>query len=218
MFIAIEGGDGAGKTTVQTAIRDYFVRLGHDESGVILTSDLAGTVVGERIRALFLDPDIDADDDTNMLLMTAARMQSLKERIIPALNLGKIVITDRFVDSTYAYQVHAGRGTPQTFRSACEAVLPVNPDLTLILDIDPRVGLIRAGKRGDLDKIEERGFEFADKVREGLLKRAYLPGRVVINADQPAEMVARDCIDAVSKRFRLAKKIKTPSSDAPTYG
>lgn len=218
MFIAIEGGDGAGKTTVQAAIKEYFIKSGKKEENVILTSDLAGTRTGERIRQILLSDDLDSDDDTNMLLMTAARMQSLKEKIIPALRRGNIVITDRFVDTTFAYQVHAGKGSHHLFRSACESVLPVNADLTLILDLDPEVGIERAGKRGALDKIERRGLEFATKVREGLLSRAYLPGRIVINADQLPEQVVRDCTAAISKYMAIHKKVRSTSADAPAYG
>lgn len=218
MFIAIEGGDGAGKSTVQLAIKQHFIRAGKSENDIILTSDLAGTALGERIRELFLSDSLDTDDDTNMLLMTAARVQSLKEKIIPALDSKKIVITDRYIDTTFAYQVHSGSGSAQLFRSACESILPVYPDITLILDLDPEIGIERAVKRGVLDKVERKGVEFASKVREGLLSRAYLPGRVVINANQSPERVVRDCVDAITKHMTIHKKFRSPSSDSPAYG
>lgn len=218
MFIVIEGGDGAGKTTVQQGLKEYFIKQGHSPKDVIITSDLAGTALGEQVRQVFLSDALTTSSETDMLLMSAARVQNLQEKIIPALEKGKIVICDRFIDTTYAYQVNAGGGSVDFFRRACESILPVQPDLSLILDLDPEIAFDRAKRRGELDKIERKGIDFMEKVREGLLSRSYLPGRRVVNADQSPDKVIEDCVALIRHHSLAKKKVRSAEDLAPSCG
>ena len=176
MFITLEGGEGAGKSTS----RDFIVSL-LEEYNVpfIQTREPGGTQIGEALRELLLSKDGTAPSVTTELLMVfAARAQHLHEVIEPALRDGKWVLCDRFTDATYAYQGY-GRGFDLGEIEALETLVQRgrHPDLTLLFDIDPQLGMARARQRAELDRFEEEELAFFERVREGYLSRAEFDSR-----------------------------------------
>lgn len=189
-FITIEGIEGVGKSTNLAFVRDHLAGLGHP---AIVTREPGGTELGEAIRGLLLDHRNTAmSDDTELLLMFAARAQHLAEVVRPALGRGQWVLCDRFTDATYAYQ-GGGRGVAHERIAALEQWVQdgLRPDLTLLLDVPVEIGLERAGRRGELDRFERERAEFFGRVREAYLALAAEdPGRFcVIDASQPLEAV-----------------------------
>ena len=179
MFITLEGGEGAGKSTS----RDFIVSLLEDyQVPFIQTREPGGTSIGEALRGLLLSKEGTAPSVTTELLMVfAARAQHLHEVIEPALRDGKWVLCDRFTDATYAYQGY-GRGFDLREIEALEALVQRgrHPDLTLLFDIDPQLGMARARQRAELDRFEEEELAFFEKVREGYLSRAECDSRFKI--------------------------------------
>ena len=188
-FITLEGGEGAGKSTS----RDFIVSLFEAQNiPFIQTREPGGTPIGETLRNVLLSKEGTAPSVTAELLMVfAARAQHLHEVIEPALRDGKWVLCDRFTDATYAYQGY-GRGFELGQIEALEALVQRgrHPDLTLLFDIDPRLGMTRARQRAELDRFEEEHVEFFDRVREGYLTRAKNEARFrVIDASQSIDLV-----------------------------
>lgn len=196
-FITIEGGEGAGKSTVLHALRDALT----GESEVVCTREPGGTPLAERIRGLLLDPGHEpAAADTELLLVFAARAQHVREVVIPALERGAWVISDRFTDSSYAYQ-GGGRGIASERIAALEhGYVGIAPALTLLLDLGVAQGRDRARARDAVpDRIEAEQDAFFERVRAAFLKRAAAhPARVrVIDATRAADVVAADAVRAV---------------------
>jgi dTMP kinase len=189
IFISIEGGEGAGKSTVLHAVRDALVDRGLD---VALTREPGGTACGEAIRDLLLDPEGKPCAGTELLLMFAARAQLVAEVIRPALARGEAVLTDRFTDASFAYQ-GGGRGIEMGVIAELERwAAGIRPDLTFLLDVGVSVGLARARSRGTaLDRIENEQVEFFERVRSVYLARAAAePHRFrIIDASEPPEAV-----------------------------
>ena len=188
-FITLEGGEGAGKSTS----RDFIVSLLEAQNiPFIQTREPGGTPIGETLRNVLLSKEGTAPSVTAELLMVfAARAQHLHEVIEPALRDGKWVLCDRFTDATYAYQGY-GRGFDLGQIEALETLVQRgrHPDLTLLFDIDPRLGMTRARQRAELDRFEEEHVEFFDRVREGYLTRAKNEARFrVIDASQSIDLV-----------------------------
>lgn len=188
-FITLEGGEGAGKSTS----RDFIVSLFEAQNiPFIQTREPGGTPIGETLRDVLLSKEGTAPSVTAELLMVfAARAQHLHEVIEPALRDGKWVLCDRFTDATYAYQGY-GRGFELGQIEALEALVQRgrHPDLTILFDIDPRLGMTRARQRAELDRFEEEHVEFFDRVREGYLTRAKNEARFrVIDASQSIDLV-----------------------------
>lgn len=185
-LITLEGGEGAGKTSAIAAIRDRLQAAGHD---VVLTREPGGTPLAERIRELLLGAqDEPLAAETELLLMFASRAQHVREVVRPALRRGSFVISDRFTDSSYAYQ-GAGRGLDPDWIAALERrTVGLKPGLTLLLDLDVREGRARTAGR-DLwpDRIESEQDDFFERVRAGFRARAAAePQRFrVIDASQP---------------------------------
>ena len=169
-LITLEGGEGAGKSTVLAAVRE---RLEHHGIEVDVTREPGGTAFGEAVRALVLDParhGICAESE--LLLMFAARAQLVRERIQPALAAGRWVLSDRYTDASYAYQ-GGGRGQPLERIAELERwAAPVVPHLTLLLDLPVEQGLARAGARGEADRIERENGDFFERVRAAYRARA----------------------------------------------
>ena len=190
-FIAIEGGEGAGKST---SLRAIFECLESRQIGFLATREPGGTELGEKLRQLLLDPETPAmDPETELLLVFASRLQNVVERIEPALTAGTWVVADRFVDASYAYQ-GGGRGvTKERIATLQEWALgSLTPDLTLLLDVSPEVGLQRAVKGRVADRFEREQMSFYERVRQAYLDRvAENPGRyIVVDARLPQpEMV-----------------------------
>jgi dTMP kinase len=189
-LVTLEGGEGAGKSTVLAVVRERIVAHGHD---VVATREPGGTALGEAVRALVLDPaQAGICAEAELLLMFAARAQLVREIIMPALAAGRWVLSDRYVDASHAYQ-GGGRGLPVDCISELAAwAAPVVPDLTLLLDVPVATGLARAGQRGDADRIEREGAAFFERVRDAYRARAAAePARFrVIDASQPLERVS----------------------------
>ncbi len=194
-FVSLEGGEGAGKTTVLNALRATLHERGFE---VVSTREPGGTPLAEMIRNLLLDPSHEPPaPETELLLMFAARAQHVRETIRPALERGAWVISDRFTDSSYAYQ-GGGRGLDPEFIADLErSVVGLRPGLTLLLDIDVEQGRERTRGR-DLhpDRIESERDEFFQRVRAAYRARAAAdPQRFrVIDASQPAQAVADEAV------------------------
>ena len=202
-FISLEGGEGAGKTTVLGAL---CAALRTDGCDVVSTREPGGTPLAERIRGLLLAVDNAAREtlaaETELLLMFAARTQHVRETILPALQRGAWVISDRFTDSSYAYQ-GGGRGiSAQLIGELERSVVGLQPALTLLLDLGVGEGRERAKGR-DLafggsgpDRIERERDDFFERVRTTFLARAAAdPQRFrVVDASRPAELVAADAV------------------------
>jgi len=171
LFITLEGVEGAGKSTLMEFIADLFSKTGQE---VIQTREPGGTKTGEQIRNILLDSNnIGLTNDTELLLMFAAREQHLQEVIKPALSSGKVVICDRFTDASYAYQ-GGGRGIEQSRIQILETWVQqgLKPDLTLLFDVDVEIGLRRAGKRSEADRFEKEETAFFERIRSCYLARA----------------------------------------------
>ena len=198
-LVSLEGGEGAGKTSAIAAIRDLLHARGQE---VVLTREPGGTPLAERIRDLLLKPQEEPlAPETELLLMFASRAQHVREVIRPALQRGAFVVSDRFTDSSYAYQVE-GRGLDRAFVEELERkVVGIKPGLTLLLDLDVREGRARANGR-DLwpDRIESEQDDFFERVRVGFRKRAQAePARFrLIDASQSPDAVAASVAAAVS--------------------
>jgi dTMP kinase len=169
-LITLEGGEGAGKSTVMEAVRERLASRGVD---VVVTREPGGTVLGEAIREIVLDPSRrNLSAESELLLMFAARAQLVRELIRPALDAGQWVLSDRFTDASYAYQ-GAGRGQPEARIADLERwAAGIRPDLTLLLDLPIAEGLARAGGRGKADRIELESGDFFERVRAAYRARA----------------------------------------------
>ena len=169
MFLTVEGAEGVGKSTHIETIKKF---LDSRDIPHILTREPGGTPVAERIRELLLAVDEDETlcELSELLLVFAARAQHLERVVKPALAQGKWVICDRFTDATYAYQ-GGGRGLDVAIIASLESLVQgeLKPDLTIILDLAPRIGIQRASERGELDRFEREQIEFFDKVRQRYL-------------------------------------------------
>ncbi|MBS0584313.1 MAG: dTMP kinase [Proteobacteria bacterium] len=195
-FITLEGGEGAGKSTVLNTLRELLAAAGVD---VVVTREPGGTPAGEAIRGVLLDPALRGGiaPETELLLMFAARAQLVRETVAPALAAGRWVLSDRFTDASYAYQ-GGGRGQPLERIAGLERWVAegLQPDLTLLLDLPVGIGLARARGRGPADRIELEAQDFFERVREAYRARAASqPARFrVVDASQP--------LDAVLERVR----------------
>lgn len=169
-FITLDGIDGSGKSTHLAAMRDWFAARGLP---VLFTREPGGTPLGEELRRLLLDPAAQVGLRTETLLMFAARQQHLDDVILPALEQGVHVVSDRFTDATFAYQ-GGGRGLPEADIAALEHWVQrgLRPDLTLILDVPAEVSFARVAKTRDKDRFEQEQAAFFLRVRQAYLDRA----------------------------------------------
>lgn len=205
LFISLEGPDGAGKSTV---LAEVLKQIGPKlKTQYLVTREPGGSQIAEKIRQIILDPaNSEMDDRTEALLYAAARSQHVEEIVKPALKAGKIVFSDRFVDSSLAYQ-GAGRdlGIKEVKSINDFATGGLEPDLTLFFKLDPKIGLARIAKlRPDHeDRLEQEKLAFHEKVYAGYLKVAEMnPDRIaIIDANQPFEQVVQDCISVMKKRL-----------------
>lgn len=195
LFITFEGPEGAGKTTVIQKITE---RLEQENIKVLSTREPGGIEIAEKIRAVILDPEHTAmDEHTEALLYAAARSQHYFEKVRPALDAGKLVICDRFIDSSLAYQGYArGIGVDEVLAINEFAIGKKLPDITILFDLAPEVGLARIQANGEreVNRLDVESLAFHQKVREGygLLVKRY-PERIkVVNAEQSVEQVIED--------------------------
>lgn len=179
MFITFEGGEGTGKTTIINNLYNHLINLGYD---VIKTREPGGSKISESIRGIILDiNNTEMDFKTEALLYAASRRQHLIEAVIPALQAGKIVICDRYIDSSLAYQGFArGLGIEEVKEINEYAINGYWPDLTIYIDLDPNIGInrIKSNHRA-VDRLDVEKISFHNKVREGYLKLVELyPERI----------------------------------------
>lgn len=198
-FLALEGGEGSGKSTVARLVAERLTAIGRD---VVVTREPGGSPAAEAIRALLLSEQMaGADPWCEALLFAAARADHVARVIAPALRAGAVVICDRFVDSSVAYQgVARGLGEDAVRRANAVALAGTVPDLVAVLDVDPAVGLARAVGH---NRMEAEGLAFHAAVRQAFLDFAGRdPARyVVCDATQPARQVAATIADMVPKRM-----------------
>lgn len=203
-FISFEGGEGAGKSTQIRRLAGRLQAAGHD---VVVTREPGGSPGAEAIRELLVNGAADRwSPVTETLLMYAARRDHVERVIRPALAEGKIVLCDRFADSTRAYQGAGGDAPASLIASLEEHVLNGTvPVLTLILDLPAQVGLQRAEARGGAARFESKGLEFHERLRAGYLEIARRePERcIVIDADAEIDAVTVAIADAVAQRLKL---------------
>ena len=202
-FITIEGSEGAGKSTAQTLLADKLAAMG---ISVLKTREPGGTPLAEAIRRNLLSLDEEAPVEmAELLLVFAARAQHLAKVIEPALQQGQWVLCDRFTDATYAYQ-GAGRGLSAALIGKLEALVQGDrrPDTVILLDMPPQIGLARAKARGALDRFEQEGQVFFERVRQGYLERAAaFPDRyVVIDAAEELSEVQAS-LEAMMERWSV---------------
>lgn len=200
-FITVEGTEGVGKSTNMAFIEQWLKKAGKE---LVITREPGGTVLGEKLRAVLLDAkEQSMSDDTELLLMFAARAQHLHEIIIPALDAGKWVLCDRFTDATYAYQ-GGGRGIEMARIAQLEQWVQgdLRPDMTLILDLPVDEGLARAGKRSAPDRFELEKHDFFNKVRDTYLARAKAqPERYQVIDASPAIPQVQASIQSVLEKM-----------------
>jgi dTMP kinase len=207
IFITIEGPDGSGKTSV---IKKLLPKLEKElAQKIVATREPGGSEIAEKIRELILNPEhVEMDVRTEALLYAAARRQHLVEKIIPALNKGEIVICDRFVDSSLAYQgVARGIGLEPIAAINQFATGGLSPHLTLYLDLEAHVGLERINKNKDsrqFDRLDQENLAFHQTVRSAYLDLVKQnPTRMIaVNANQELEKVISDCYTILVEYFR----------------
>lgn len=201
-FITIEGGEGVGKTTNIAFIQGLLAEKGIE---TVVTREPGGTPLAEEIREVLIKNREEAVvSETELLLMFAARAQHLHRLILPAIEAGKWVISDRFTDATYAYQ-SGGRGVPAEKVALLENFVQgeFRPDLTLLLDAPIEVGMQRARDRGKLDRFEEEQQTFFEKVRANYLERSQQEsGRFkIVDASKSLESVQESIQEQLRSLF-----------------
>lgn len=202
ILIVVDGGNGAGKGTCLAKIDTYLRGRGFD---VVLTREPGGTHIGERIRELLLDKaNSDMSSTTELLLFAAARAQHVQEKIIPALTSGKIVVSDRFASATVSFQ-HYGRGLSLNLIAQLNdiALGGVKPSMTIVLDLDPAIGLQRVASRGaGLDRMEVENLSFLQRARQGYIAQARQDPehfRIIDASQSPSKVFieAKETIDEI---------------------
>ncbi|WP_075620362.1 dTMP kinase [Paenisporosarcina indica] len=203
-FISLEGVEGSGKSTIIQYIKEYLENKGE---AVVVTREPGGIDIAEQIRSVILDKNnTKMNNRTEALLYAAARRQHLVEKIMPSLSNGQIVLCDRFIDSSLAYQGYArGLGIDEVLTINEFAIGSFMPNLTLYLDLDPRIGLnrISKNKEREVNRLDLEELNFHVKVREGyeeVSKR--FPERIVkVNANQEIAQVLSDIQDILSAKM-----------------
>jgi len=210
IFITLEGIDGSGKSTQAKRLNEYLCSQGYP---VVCTREPGGTILAEAIRSLLLEPRYGpVEARAEVFLYAAARIQHVAERILPALAEGKIVLCDRFVDSSLAYQGFGrGLGVELVREVNNLAIGGLKPDLTIIIDVPVVVGIRRRKKHAEIDRLEQEDLAFHRRVREGYLEIANSePGRVrLIDGNRKPEEVwlqVEKSVIPVLKDYKLNRK------------
>ena len=202
-FITFEGPDGSGKSTQIQLLRDYLTASGQE---ILFTREPGGNPVSEKIRGLILDREnADIQPLTEALLYAASRAQIVAQVIRPALEEGKIVISDRYVDSSIAYQGY-GRELGDVVEQINEAAVDgIMPDLTILLMVDPETGRGRVCGGGEMDRLEAECLDYHRKVYEGYLALAEkYPDRIImLDGTRPVDDIHQEIIGKVRERFGL---------------
>jgi len=199
IFITFEGAEGSGKSTNIRFAASYYRRKGRP---VLLVREPGSTRVGEAIRKVLLDnKNKGMAKETELLLYLAARTELVKEKILPALKSGKVVISDRYEDSTFAYQGFGEGISLDTIEQLSKFVRGnLKPDLTFILDVDPKIGLKRGGRH---DRVEKKSDSFHARVRKGFLALARQNKKriVLLSTNQPIQKVQQKILEKLNEIF-----------------
>ena len=200
-FIAFEGGEGAGKSTQARLLGEWLAEQGYD---VVQTHEPGDTAIGKQVRAIVLDPATGTmSHRTEALLYAADKAEHVDSVVLPALERGAVVITDRYVDSALAYQ-GAGRGLDDELEQVMRwATSDLRPHVTVLLDVPPSEGMARFEER---DRIEAEGVEFHEKVRETFLALAEAEHYLVVDGRAPAEAIAAQVRDSVGPYLSQATR------------
>ena len=195
-FITFEGPEGSGKTSVITAVKLFLENEGYD---IMTTREPGGIKIAEDIRNIILDNNnTEMDAHAEALLFAASRSQHFSEKILPALKSNKIILCDRFIDSSLAYQGHArGLGIDNVYEINKFAIGNVLPDLTIFIDVPPSVGLKRVfSNTRKVDRLDLETLEFHEKVYEGymIIAKKYQDRFKIVNGQNPVEQVIEDTI------------------------
>jgi dTMP kinase len=204
-FFSFEGPDGAGKTTIIQLVEKFLTEQGFE---VISTREPGGIEIAEKIRAVILNPEHKSmDARTEALLYAAARRQHLVERVVPALNEGKIVLCDRFIDSSLAYQGFArGLGIDEVLAINEFAIDGCMPSLTVYFDLDPKIGLERINKNKlrEINRLDMESFSFHYKVREGYLQlvKRFKDRIIQVDANRTIDEVFEETAKIIMQRIQ----------------
>lgn len=204
LFITLEGPEGSGKTSAINKVKEILQSQGHE---IVMTREPGGTSISEQIREVILNKNnTSMDPRTEALLYAASRRQHLVEKIWPSVKEGKIVICDRYLDSSLAYQGFARNlGIEDILKINMYATENTFPDLTLLFDLDPEIGLgrINADKNREVNRLDLEKLSFHKAVREGYLKLAKMyPERfVIIDASKSKEEVVEQTLKAIEERL-----------------
>lgn len=205
LFITLEGPEGSGKTSAINKVKEILESEGHK---IVMTREPGGTAISEQIREVILNKEnTSMDPRTEALLYAASRRQHLVEKIWPSVKEGKIVICDRYLDSSLAYQGFARNlGVEDILKINMYATENTFPDLTLLFDLDPEIGLgrINADKNREVNRLDLEKLSFHKAVREGYLKLAKMyPERfVIIDASKSKEEVVAQTLKAIEERLQ----------------
>ena len=202
LFITFEGPDGSGKTTVCSEV---FAKLKEDGYDVIHTREPGGIEIAEKIRKIILDPsNTDMDERTEALLYVASRRQHLVKKVLPALKEGKIVVCERFVDSSLAYQGYGRKiGFEEVLKINEFAIEGLFPDLTIYLDVDEKTGLKRIESRSFKDRLDLEDLEFHHLVHEGYEKvlEVFKDRIKVVDAARPLDEVIEKAYEIIKEKI-----------------
>lgn len=204
LFITIEGPEGSGKTTVAKKVVEQLENEGYK---VLYTREPGGVGIAEKIRDIILDVNnTNLDPRSEALLYAASRRQHLIEKVVPALNQGYIVICDRFVDSSLAYQGHArGLGIDEIYNINLFAIDTMFPDMTILLNIDPEVGLARimANRQDEVNRLDLEGMNFHKLVHEGyeIIKGKYAERFTLVDGNDTPEVVFNNVYKVIKDKI-----------------
>ena len=204
LFIVFEGGEGTGKTTAIESVYDWIREKGLD---CIKTREPGGIKISEEIRQVILDKEnVKMDGRTEALLYAAARRQHLVEKVIPALESGYIVLCDRFIDSSLAYQGYArGLGIDEVMSINEFAIGEYMPDISILFDLDPKIGLerINSNNQREVNRLDLEKLDFHEKVREGynIVYNSNKDRIVKINAEKTKEEVFKDIQNIILEKL-----------------
>ena len=209
IFITFEGCEGAGKSTQIMLLEQKLCSQGQS---VFVTREPGGTEVGNQIRSVLLDPELEPmERETEMLLYAASRAEIVRKKIIPALNTYDVVLCDRFVHSSYAYQ-SGGRGIDLEIVKSINKIALANifPHLVILLDIDPSLGLKRASMNASLDRLEKADISFHRKVRSSFLDQAIQDPRLfrVIDATKSESKISNEVNLIIEELFLQLETLK----------
>ena len=196
MFVVIEGIEGSGKSTLHKGLVERFGVEGRD---VVVTREPGGTATGDAIRSIFLDRTLTIEPLTEAFLVSAARAQHVAELIRPALEQDRLVLCDRFTDSTLAYQGYGGGLDLASLERLCdEATGGIRPDLVLLIDLPVEVARARLQERYVLDRVESRDAAFHERVRHGYLELAKSARHRVLDGTLARDRLLEDAWNSIS--------------------